>query len=113
MAKQPTSFRLSDMTTRQLAELIAVTGLTQSEVMSTAIDRMYQQEIKTMNTIQTDAQFAAKRVDDTPALQPYKDILIDYEWDNQDEHLSWVVTADTAEILSWCKTIDRDNPNNS
>lgn len=45
MAKQPTSARLSDLTTRQLAELIAVTGMTQSEVISTAIDRMYQQEI--------------------------------------------------------------------
>lgn len=51
MTKQPTSFRLSDLTTRQLAELISSTGLTQSEVMSHAIERMYQQEIKTMKEI--------------------------------------------------------------
>lgn len=44
MTKQPTSFRLSALTTRQLAELISATGLTQSEVMSTAIDRMYREE---------------------------------------------------------------------
>lgn len=49
MTKQPTSFRLSDMTTRQLAELISATGLTQSEVMSQAIDRMHREEIPTMN----------------------------------------------------------------
>ena len=36
------------MTTHQLAKLIETTGLTQSEVVSTAIDRMFQQETKTM-----------------------------------------------------------------
>jgi hypothetical protein len=46
---QPTStFRFSDLTRRQLAELTSVTGHTLTTVVSTAIDRMYQQEIKTM-----------------------------------------------------------------
>lgn len=58
----------------------------------------------------SDKQLASQRVDETPALQPYRDILIDYEWDNQDEHLSWVVTASTSELLSWCKTIRKNEP---
>jgi len=49
MSKQPTSVRLPDITIRQLAELIAATGMTQSEVITTGIDRMYQQEIKDVN----------------------------------------------------------------
>jgi predicted DNA-binding protein len=47
--KAPTSMRLPDMTAKQLAELIAQTGMTQSEVITTAIDRMYREE--TMKTI--------------------------------------------------------------
>lgn len=50
MPKQPTSVRLPDMTMRQLTELIAATGMTQSELIATAIDRMYQQETQTMTT---------------------------------------------------------------
>ena len=42
--KHPTSIRLPDLTTQQLAALIKSTGMTQSEVISTAIDRMYQEE---------------------------------------------------------------------
>ena len=49
MAKQPTSVRFPDLTIRQLNHLIAQTGMTQSELISTAIDRMYQQETQTMS----------------------------------------------------------------
>jgi predicted DNA-binding protein len=50
MSKRPTSARLSDLTTDQLSHLVQQTGMTQSEVISTAIDRMYREEIK-MKTI--------------------------------------------------------------
>lgn len=44
--KKPTSFRLPDITIHQLALLIDRTGMTQAEVVSTAIDRMYREEIR-------------------------------------------------------------------
>ncbi len=49
--KHPTSIRLSDLAIRQLTELVSVTGIHQSQVINQAIDRMYQQEIKTMKQI--------------------------------------------------------------
>jgi predicted DNA-binding protein len=55
MPKQPTSVRLPNLTTRQLTELIATTGMTQSEIVSTAIDRMHREEIKTMTSIANSA----------------------------------------------------------
>lgn len=53
MSKQPTSMRLPALTVRQIAELIAATGMTQSEVITIAIDRMYREEKKNMNTFAT------------------------------------------------------------
>lgn len=50
MTRKVTSFRLSELATRQLAELVSATGLNQSEVISTALDRMYQQEIENNGT---------------------------------------------------------------
>jgi predicted DNA-binding protein len=45
--KRLTSIRLPELTDRQLAELSQLTGLNTSELLTTAIDRMYQQEIGT------------------------------------------------------------------
>jgi len=38
-------------------------------------------------------------------LVPCKDILIDYDWDNYDEHIKWVAEAPLYEILDWCKIL--------
>ena len=46
-----TNVRLSVMTRRQLDTLSEVTGMNQSKVIQTAIDRMYQQENKMSNYI--------------------------------------------------------------
>lgn len=46
-----TNVRLSMMTRRQLDSLTELTGMSQSEVIQTAIDRMYQQENKMSNYI--------------------------------------------------------------
>ena len=51
------------------------------------------------------AEMAADRVDATPSLAPYRDILIDYDWDNQADHWEWVATSDESEILDWAQTI--------
>lgn len=50
-------------------------------------------------------QQANERVDTTPELQPYRDLLVDYEWDNQEEHLHWVLAAPLDEIISWARII--------
>lgn len=54
---------------------------------------------------------AARRVDSTPSLQPYRDLLVEYCWPNQDEHLIWVATAPEAEIISWAEDCRRDEAN--
>ena len=44
MSKQPTSFRLGEMTRQQLDALVKVTGMNRVETISLAIDRMYREE---------------------------------------------------------------------
>ena len=46
--KQQINFRASDLTIRQLAQLQNLTGMSQTELISTAVDRMYREE--KMNT---------------------------------------------------------------
>lgn len=48
--KNPMSIRLDDLTKQQLDEMAARFATTQARIVSTAIDRMYQQETQTMNT---------------------------------------------------------------
>jgi predicted transcriptional regulator len=50
MTKNAMSIRLDDLTKSQLDELTAKYSTTQARIVATAIDRMYQQEITTMNT---------------------------------------------------------------
>lgn len=47
MQRKVTSYRLPDITLRQIEELVTITGASQANVISTAIDRMYQQEKRT------------------------------------------------------------------
>lgn len=44
--KNPTSIRTSKLTAGQLATLVSKTGMNQTEVISVAIDRMYNKEIE-------------------------------------------------------------------
>jgi len=60
------------------------------------------------NATEGTRQAARLRVYDDGELGEYADILLEYEWDNQNEHLQWVVQADRAEILSWCKVTRRN-----
>lgn len=46
--EKTTSYRLGQMTLNQIDTLATATGLSKANVVQTAIDRMYQQEIKTM-----------------------------------------------------------------
>lgn len=80
MPKQPTSVRLPDMTMRQLTELIASTGMTQSELITTAIDRMYQQEKQNMNTIYTvtNERYSNEPVEVT--LSDLQQLVVENDW---------------------------------
>lgn len=53
-------------------------------------------------------EMADDRVNAVAELQPYRDLLIDADWDNQADHWVWVATADVDEIVSWAQYI-RDN----
>ena len=46
MSKNSTSFRISTLTASQLATLVSKTGMNQTEVISVAIDRMFNKEIE-------------------------------------------------------------------
>ncbi|MCA9981255.1 MAG: hypothetical protein KDD89_10480 [Anaerolineales bacterium] len=44
------------------------------------------------------------RIDNTPELEKFADLL-QYEWEDEDEHAEWVATAPTAEIVDWAEQI--------
>lgn len=49
--KQQINFRASDLTIRQLAQLQNLTGMSQTELISTAVDRMYREEKMNANRL--------------------------------------------------------------
>lgn len=50
MTRKVTSYRLPEMTLNQIEQLAKTTGSSDANVIAFAIDRMFQQEIKTMTT---------------------------------------------------------------
>ena len=50
---------------------------------------------------------AVARVDSTPELSNFSNVIF-CEWENEDDHLRWVATADVNEIVHWAETIQRD-----
>ena len=46
MSKKQISIRISKLTEKQIKELLEETGMAQTEIVSIAIDRIYQEEIK-------------------------------------------------------------------
>ena len=60
-----------------------------------------------INTNNADWQtLAQQRVDSCKELSPYNSIIFYESWADWDEHLEWVATAPTAEIVSWAAGID-------
>ena len=51
MPKKQLNMRASDLTIDQVTALTEKTGMTQTEILSTAIDRMYREEIKMKYTV--------------------------------------------------------------
>jgi uncharacterized membrane protein len=44
------------------------------------------------------------RINKNPALVAYADLL-QYDWDDADEHADWVATAPVSEIVEWAQQI--------
>jgi len=58
-----------------------------------------------MNTSVIDFEASARtRVDKTPSLHPYREIIF-YDWTEGDDHLKWISSASLREIMDWCETI--------
>ena len=47
---------------------------------------------------------ASQRVNETPALLPFRDICL-YDWPEGDDHFEWIATGVIAEIVSWAEAI--------
>jgi hypothetical protein len=43
---------------------------------------------------------AAARIDETPAIEKYRDIIL-ADWPERDEHYAWAATCDFAELVTW------------
>jgi hypothetical protein len=47
---------------------------------------------------------AATRIDETPALEPYRATIL-ADWPEGDAHYTWAATCDFAELLSWAEAV--------
>jgi hypothetical protein len=54
-------------------------------------------------------QKATKRVQGDKRLRPYRDLLIDYDWQEGEEHLEWVCNAPATELVAWAQGIRDDD----
>jgi hypothetical protein len=53
-------------------------------------------------------EMAVARVDGDPKLRPYRDLLVEYDWPEGEQHYEWVATASTATLIKWAKGIRED-----
>jgi len=56
---------------------------------------------------QTQYDAARERIDNTPELEEYRDIIL-YDWQEGAELWTWVSTAKVDEILAWCESRRED-----
>lgn len=95
--KQQINFRASDLTIRQLAQLQNLTGMSQTELISTAVDRMYREE--NMNTTSKYDQ-ARARMSEFEFTDEQMDFIF-ADWSEGEEHYDWLLTASKDEIEGW------------
>lgn len=48
---------------------------------------------------------ARRRVNETPALDERRDVVLYEEWANDLEHWEWVTTAEVSEIVAWADAV--------
>ncbi len=78
--------------------------ITYDGVPTLAIDERNENGFVVTTYLSSPLSFAQHRYANTPELQPFGDIIF-YDWPNWDEHLDWIATAPTAEIVDWAETI--------
>ena len=103
--KQQINFRASEYTANKLADLIQQTGMSQTEIITVAIEK-FSQEINKMET--NWCERAENRVNRSPELSKYRDIIF-YDWPEGENHLKWITTAKVSEIVDWADRIKKDN----
>jgi len=80
MKDKPTTYRLARRTLEQIDQLAKMTGHSKANVIQTAIDRMYQQETRTMKTyIVTNERYSNEPVPTT--LADLEQLARDHDWD--------------------------------
>jgi len=99
--------RLSELTKRQISQLAERFNATKTEIMSIAIERMYREETGKMNE-QELLKLATDRVENDETLAPYRDLLVNYDWQEGGEHLTWVLTAPSQELIDWAEGVRDD-----
>jgi hypothetical protein len=53
---------------------------------------------------------ATDRIAASPAMLPYRDLLLDEKWAAADRsHFEWVAFSDEADVLEWAEMIRREN----
>lgn len=52
---------------------------------------------------------AARRVENSPRLRKYKDIIMSDGYADDEDHLRWVIKGRVGEIESWAKQIREDS----
>ncbi|NLD44896.1 MAG: hypothetical protein GX657_15550 [Chloroflexi bacterium] len=93
--------------TRRRADiLVEALGYTYREIVTLGIESLWNQYRREHMVTAHDRAIA--RVNATPELEPYRDLFIEYDWPNQDEHYGWVATAPVAELIDWAKQIRED-----
>lgn len=53
----------------------------------------------------TPRELAERRVNKSAQLQAHRDVILDYDWPEGDEHWRWVANASVRELLAWAKGI--------
>lgn len=106
MARSQINIRLNSTTGRQIETLAAQTGMSKTTIITTAVDRYYREEIRTMAQLSLEEQ-ARRRVNNTPGLKAIENIIF-YDWPNWDEHMLWVVLSPVETIIDWAQTVNTD-----
>ena len=61
-----------------------------------------------MSNEQTPYDLALARLNEDGEMYKSRDLLIDGEYDNENQHYNWVATAEKAEILDWIASLRDD-----
>lgn len=102
------NFRAGETTIARIRLLMRRWDCSQSQAIAVAIAAAAE-EITMKPQPGPTAEFTAAeaRVNATPELDAYRDIILDTDWIEPD-HLTWVATAPVAEIVRWAESIAAD-----